>query len=1377
MKKSLVAFIAAACGMAAMFVAIFVAPAMADDVTCYVQDGLIGHWDGVENAGLWTHDSSATIWKDVSGNGYDATQRVTSAGWNWIEDAYVGTERNNHGFLLPAAIHTALKNNITGHTIEVVFKPSASAISSKTRSTIFGQYLSSGMNMEFSPHKTGYFRVYYNAAPDVDTTAWKSNSGRMTCAVVCNGSNCILYEDGSAKKTAAQPAASTISAKQFVIGGEHYRANMSILGELCAVRIYSRALTAAEIAENHTVDVTRFVDGDTRPPPLTITGSPDEIGSPTPGYGAISFAPDETVSLSCPETYSTNGGVVARCVGWRFALKNGLELEGNTTSTNFAFGRDHSGSTFTWLWDTSESLCVEVPEEAANGGATRAYMPVAAGESIAIVAPAAWTNAVGDTATVFTGWTLYDGAGNAVGAGEGTSLEYTHPDPAVPRRLVWNFRHGYRVSASASDGSAVTPAEQWIPEGGSATVTALGDAFSRWSGSSSATTPAVTLENIREPKTLVAVAAPYVRYVGPNGVDDDGHGLTAADPYASIAHAIRDISGVGGTGVVRVAAGTYAPTGTVTLSSAIRIVGAGRDATVLDFKAKTRGFRITHEDAYLTGLVISNCNYGGGGGGASMSNGTIRDCLFTLCIADYASGNGYSGGGVAMSGGLIDGCEFTKCKFMKLYGHGNAINMTGGEVRNCDIHHCDEGYNHSSPSNGGGVVYVQSGTFHHCTVHHNNKESSPGIMQVGGTIYSCLIYANTGKYGAAGIHKYAQGVTNGGNAYNCTIVGNVLAGDTTGVSGITMSSGTLKNCISWGNGPAASAAGSNRITGGTFESNLIDVALTSYPNNIVSGDPKFADAANEDFHIASRASAAYAGGVPVSGVVSDLDGLAFNAGSPSIGCYEYDASSESYGVDVSFDNGNDFPRGAAVSLTAVVSGAEAAEVALAWYVDGSATPAGTSPTLVLDSLDYGSHAIRLVATRAADGAVAEAEIADCIRVRPTVCYVSTTGSGTYPYATPETATNSINEALSALWRASNVTSVIHVAQGSYKLSTTVTLMDQVRILGAGRDTTVISNYPGLAFSVANAAAEVSGITVAKGVRGFSVSSGLIRDCRAIGVVCNVEASGTGFNASGGSIISCEAIDCSHNGLYGYCAGIRISGTSTVVSNCLVRGCSTVSRAYGYGSGVYISGGLLTHSVIENCKGRDNGSKSRGSVLDMTAGSIRWSSLRGGTTSGTAPIALLASASAVNCLFAGNVGTGDFVVGFNDSTVDSCTVTANSGVPTAVSVTGSTSAYNSIFAENAGANLFASTASFSHCCATNLLGGVDGNVSAPPKFHHPERGDYRLAPGSPCINAGDASRWAGYVNPLDLGGLRRRIGGQCDIGCYEYEQHATVLSLK
>ena len=39
----------------------------------YVQDGLIAMWDGIENAGWGTHDASATVWKDLAGNGYDLT--------------------------------------------------------------------------------------------------------------------------------------------------------------------------------------------------------------------------------------------------------------------------------------------------------------------------------------------------------------------------------------------------------------------------------------------------------------------------------------------------------------------------------------------------------------------------------------------------------------------------------------------------------------------------------------------------------------------------------------------------------------------------------------------------------------------------------------------------------------------------------------------------------------------------------------------------------------------------------------------------------------------------------------------------------------------------------------------------------------------------------------------------------------------------------------------------------------------------------------------------------------------------------------------------------------------------------------------------------
>lgn len=52
----------------------------------YVQNGLIAMWDGIENAGWGKHDASATVWKDLSGNGYDltlGTGTFTDNGLKW----------------------------------------------------------------------------------------------------------------------------------------------------------------------------------------------------------------------------------------------------------------------------------------------------------------------------------------------------------------------------------------------------------------------------------------------------------------------------------------------------------------------------------------------------------------------------------------------------------------------------------------------------------------------------------------------------------------------------------------------------------------------------------------------------------------------------------------------------------------------------------------------------------------------------------------------------------------------------------------------------------------------------------------------------------------------------------------------------------------------------------------------------------------------------------------------------------------------------------------------------------------------------------------------------------------------------------------------
>ncbi len=69
--------------------------------------------------------------------------------------------------------------------------------------------------------------------------------------------------------------------------------------------------------------------------------------------------------------------------------------------------------------------------------------------------------------------------------------------------------------------------------------------------------------------------------------------------------------------------------------------------------------------------------------------------------------------------------------------------------------------------------------------------------------------------------------------------------------------------------------------------------------------------------------------------------------------------------------------------------------------------------------------------------------------------------------------------------------------------------------------------------------------------------------------------------------------------------------------------------------------------------------------------------------------------------------------------------------------------------------------------TDFEDGVagEGNIDADPLFVDPENGDYSLQAGSPCINAG---RSTGYFVPqVDIEGKKRIIGGEIDMGAYEY----------
>ena len=162
-------------------------------------------------------------------------------------------------------------------------------------------------------------------------------------------------------------------------------------------------------------------------------------------------------------------------------------------------------------------------------------------------------------------------------------------------------------------------------------------------------------------------------------------------------------------------------------------------------------------------------------------------------------------------------------------------------------------------------------------------------MMTGGTMRDCLIYGHhcTDNF-FAGVNLA------GGRMENCTIADNVADRDTTGKSGLWMSGGTAVNCIVWGNGPAASSAGSCYLSGGTFNTNLVDAAVSSGVGVIVGTESPFKNRARANYHLSGIArdaidrgdNAAWTG-APLSEAL-DLDGhRRLSRRIIDLGCFEH----------------------------------------------------------------------------------------------------------------------------------------------------------------------------------------------------------------------------------------------------------------------------------------------------------------------------------------------------------------------------------------------------------------------------------------------------------------------------------------------------------
>lgn len=218
----------------------------------YVIDGLVAMWDGEWNAGPGAHDANATTWKDLGPNGYDLT---CNGAPSWASDqALIGnyfysdmalnvlSAFNNHSITLELVYgRVTLWYNNTGPfgvgTDGVVKIQQNRGSNTACNLTWLGANLPLSMFLGTAPGANA------KAIYAISDTEWTAAS---------------IRSDGTAfnyRKTASF-AQSIQSGSRFFVGWSKDNAYGGY-GIRC-FRVYSRALTAAEIAANDAVDKARF---------------------------------------------------------------------------------------------------------------------------------------------------------------------------------------------------------------------------------------------------------------------------------------------------------------------------------------------------------------------------------------------------------------------------------------------------------------------------------------------------------------------------------------------------------------------------------------------------------------------------------------------------------------------------------------------------------------------------------------------------------------------------------------------------------------------------------------------------------------------------------------------------------------------------------------------------------------------------------------------------------------------------------------------------------------------------------------------------------------------------------------------------------------
>ena len=216
----------------------------------YVQSGLVAMWDGIENAGWGQHNPSATTWKDlVGGNYFTIPANTQSVRYSWENGALVGSGSNL----------SIGSNNTFSAQNELTFE----VVGAVNAVPNLSGYACVAGNAQVRPIFLYPTKLTYIYLASVGTAAFGTAPlARLSAAVTSGSANSVFYSNGASVLTSSLHV-SFASNKVWVFGYQGTSSASNPWGdggnvECSAIRIYSRALTASEIARNYAIDKARF---------------------------------------------------------------------------------------------------------------------------------------------------------------------------------------------------------------------------------------------------------------------------------------------------------------------------------------------------------------------------------------------------------------------------------------------------------------------------------------------------------------------------------------------------------------------------------------------------------------------------------------------------------------------------------------------------------------------------------------------------------------------------------------------------------------------------------------------------------------------------------------------------------------------------------------------------------------------------------------------------------------------------------------------------------------------------------------------------------------------------------------------------------------